>query len=187
VRRALIFALAAVALLGGCGNERTPRPDIGQIVDPGTFRDVKYAELGISIKAPNRWRLFGGDAPQVATIASGDAQIAIWRYQRAEPLPVDRAQLKAARQALVAQVEGRDKTFELTSSRIVIKPGLRGVELIGQGTNEGERRSVRSLHAYKDGYEVVVDAFAPPRDFARVDKGTFGPVSRSLRLRSPKS
>ena len=186
MRRAPILALAVI-LLAGCGNERTPRPDIGQIVAPGTFRDVRYADLGLSIKAPNRWRLFAADAPpQVATIASGDAQIAIWRYQRSEPLPVDRAQLKAAREALVAQVEGRDKTFELTSSRLVIKPGLRGVELIGQGSNQGERRSVRSLHAYANGYEVVVDAFAPPRDFARVDKETFGPVSRSLRLRAPK-
>jgi hypothetical protein len=185
VRRAPILALAVV-LLAGCGNERTPSPDIGQIIEPGAFRDVKYPELGISIKAPNRWRLFGADAPQVATIASGDAQIAIWRYPRTEPLPVDRAQLKAARQALVSQVEGRDKTFELTSSRLVIKPGLRGVELVGQGTNQGERRSVRSLHAYANGFEVVVDAFAPPRDFARVDKETFGPVSRSLRLRKPK-
>jgi hypothetical protein len=186
VRRALISVLAAT-LLVGCGNERTSRPDIGQIVDPGTFRDLKYADLGISLRTPNRWRTFDADAPpQVATIASGDAQIAIWRYERAEPLPVDRAQLKAARQALVAQVEGRDKTFELTSSRLVIKPGLRGVELIGQGTNQGERRSVRSLHAYANGYEVVIDAFAPPRDFARVDRETFGPVSRSLRLRKPK-
>jgi hypothetical protein len=185
VRRAPILALAVV-LLAGCGNERTPRPDIGQTIEPGTFRDVKYPELGISIKAPNRWRLFGADAPQVATIASGDAQIAIWRYPRSEPLPVDRAQLKAARKALISQVEGRDKTFDLTSSRLVIKPGLRGVELIGQSTNQGERRSVRSLHAYANGYEVVVDAFAPPRDFVRVDEQTFGPVSRSLRLSAPK-
>jgi hypothetical protein len=30
--------------------------------------------------------------------------------------------------------------------------------------------------------EVVMDAFAPPRQFARVDEQTFGPMARSLRL-----
>ncbi len=187
MRRAIGAIVVVAAVLAGCGNDRTPRPDLSLIAGPGTFRDVKYADFGLSLRAPNRWRLVEGEAPQVATIVSGDAQIAIWRYQRSEPLPVDRAQLKAAREALVAQVESRDKTFALTSSRLVIKPGLRGVELVGQGTNQGQRRSVRSLHAYANGYEVVVDAFAPPRDFARVDEQTFGPVSRSLRLRPPKS
>ena len=116
------------------------------------------------------------------TIAIGDAQIAVWRYARSEPLPETRSQLHAARLALVAQVERRDPTFELTSSRLVMKPGVRAVELVGQGTNAGERRSVRSLHAYARGHEVVLDAFAPPEDFARVDEQTFAPVARSLRL-----
>ena len=98
-----------------------------------------------------------------------------------------RSQLHAARQALVAQVERRDPTFELTSSRLVMKRGLRGVELVGQGTNGGQRRAVRSLHAYADGHEVVLDAFAPPKDFARVDEQTFAPVARSLRLRATRS
>ncbi len=44
---------------------------------------------------------------------------------------------------------------------------------------------MRSLHAYGHGMEVVMDAFAPPRDFARVDEQTFGPMARSLRLSAP--
>ena len=46
---------------------------------------------------------------------------------------------------------------------------------------------MRSLHAYGHGLEVVLDAFAPPRDFARVDEQTFGPMARSLRLIAPRS
>jgi hypothetical protein len=186
VRLALLGIVAAV-LLCGCGNSRTPAPAAGRIYAPTGFRDVSYADAGIKLRAPDNWRIFPGTAPQVATIASGDGQIALWRYPRTEPLPVTRAQLRAARRALVAQVKVRDRTFRLTSSRIVVKPGLRGVELIGQATNEGERRLVRSLHAYEHGAEVVVDAFAPAADFARVDRETFGPVSRSLKLRAPKS
>ena len=46
---------------------------------------------------------------------------------------------------------------------------------------------MRSLHAYGHGDEVVLDAFAPPKDFARVDEQTFAPVARSLRLPSTRS
>ena len=183
--RPALLALVAAVLLAGCGNSRTPPPDTGLIPAPKAFRDVKFP--GVFLRAPSNWRSFPGTAPQVATIAIGDAQIAVWRYARSEPLPETRSQLHAARQALVAQVERRDPTFELTSSRLVIKRGLRAVELVGQGTNEGERRSVRSLHAYAGGYEVVLDAFAPPKDFARVDEQTFAKVARSLRLRATRS
>jgi len=177
----LVVAAAAV-VLAGCGNDRTPPPDTGRIPPPAGFRDVKYPAEGVTLRAPSNWRQIQGTGDQLATIAIGDAQIAIWRYERSEPLPTNRAQLKAARQALVAQVQSRDPTFELTSSRLVLKPGTRAVELIGEGTNQGEKRSVRSLHVYGRGVEVVLDAFAPPRDFARVDEETFGPVSRSLKL-----
>ena len=181
MRLALISVIAAVAT-AGCGNSRTPPPDTGRIPPPDGFRDLKYPAAGITLRAPSNWREIQGSGDQVSTIAIGDAQIAIWRYRRTEPLPVDRAQLKAAKEALVAQVQSRDATFKLTSSRLVIKPGTRAVELIGQGTNQGLRRTVRSLHAYGRGYEVVVDAFAPAADFARVDEEAFGPVTRSLRL-----
>jgi hypothetical protein len=186
VRLALLSIVAAV-LLAGCGNSRTPAPDTGFIPAPKVFRDLKYPNAGVSLKVPAGWREVQGTDPQLTTVAIGDAQIAIWRYKRTEPLPETRSQLKAARDALVAWVETRDTTFELTSSRLIVKPGLRAVELVGQGTNHGERRSVRSLHAYGHGYEVVLDAFAPPKDFARVDEQTFAPVGRSLRLNAPKS
>jgi hypothetical protein len=174
----LLFAI----LLAGCGNTRTPAPATGTIPAPKDFRVVKYSVDGISLRVPSNWRLFGGEGSQIATVAIGDGQIALWRYTRTEPLPETRSQLHAARQALVEQVQRRDSTFELTSSRLVLKRGLRAVEIVGEGTNQGERRSVRSLHAYGRGLEVVVDAFAPPKEFARVDEQTFAPVTRSLRL-----
>ena len=184
MRRTLI-AIAAATLLAGCGNDRTRPPDIGRIPAPAGFRDQVFIKEGVYFRAPRNWRVIEGDAPQVATVAVGDAQIAVWRYRRTEPLPETRAQLKAARKALIAQVQQRDATFRLDSSRIVVKQGLRGVELIGEATNQGLRRSVRSLHAYGRRAEVVVDAFAPPRDFKRVDEQTFGPVARSLKLGEP--
>jgi hypothetical protein len=187
VRRTLT-AIAATAVLVGCGNDRTSPPDIGRVPAPAAFRDAKFAKQGVFFRAPTNWRIVDGSAQnQVATVAIGDAQIAIWRYPRTEPLPETGDQLAAARDALVAQVKNRDATFRLKSSRLVLKPGLRAVELVGSATNQGRRRRVRSLHAYGEGAEVVVDAFAPPKLFSRVDEQTFGPVARSLRLRKPRS
>ena len=187
--RTLLTLLAGAAiLLAGCGNDRTPVPELGLIPAPREFRDAGFEAQGVQFRAPTNWRVVDGEDPHLATVAIGDAQIGIWRYPRTEPLPETRAQLAAARQALVAQIESRDPTFKLTSTRLVVKPGFRGVEVVGSGTNLANgsiQRSMRSLHAYGHGAEVVMDAFAPPRDFARVDEQTFGPMARSLRLTAP--
>lgn len=187
MRRAPI-AIAAALALAGCGNDRTPPPDIGSVPAPKAFRNATFARDGVFFRVPTNWRISEGSAQnEVATVAAGDAQIAVWRYPRTEPLPQTRSQLEAARVALLAQVRNRDATFRLKSSRLVMKDGLRGVELVASVTNQGERRRVRSLHAYGNGAEVVVDAFAPPKLFRRVDRQTFGPVARSLKLRAPRS
>jgi hypothetical protein len=191
VHRTLLTLLAGAAiLLAGCGNDRTPVPDLGLIPAPKGFRDAEFKAQGVQFRAPTNWRVVPGSDTQLATVAIGDAQVGIWRYERSEPLPETRAQLGAARQALVAQIESRDPTFKLTSTRLVVKPGFRGVEVVGTGTNltNGSiQRSMRSLHAYGHGLEVVLDAFAPPRDFARVDEQAFGPMARSLRVTAPRA
>lgn len=184
-----VAVAAAAALLAGCGNDRTPVPDLALVPAPKAFREAFFDAQGIRFRAPTNWRVVPGDAPHVATVAIGSAQIGVWRYPRTEPLPQTRAQLDAARTALVAQIESRDPTFKLTSTRLVIKPGIRAVEVVGVGTNltnQSVQRSMRSLHAYGRGAEIVIDAFAPPKEFARIDEQTFGPVTRSLRLRAPK-
>jgi len=192
VRRASRLAVCLVvlaALLAGCGNDRTPVPDLSLVPAPKAFRETFFQAQGVRFRAPTNWRVVPGDRPQIATVAIGTAQVAIWRYPRTEPLPETRAQLGAARDALVAQIRSRDPTFELTSTRLVMKRGLRGVEVLGVGTNltnPAAKRSMRSLHAYGGGAEVVMDAFAPPKEFRRIDEQTFGPMARSLKLRRTK-
>jgi hypothetical protein len=192
VRRSLPTAIVPALLamsLGGCGNDRTRFSDLSLVPAPKAFREAFFDEQGVRFKAPTNWRVIPGESPQVATVAIGTAQVAVWRYRRTEPLPETRAQLDAARTALVAQINSRDPTFKLTSTRLVIKRGIRAVEVVGTGTNltnQSVQRSMRSLHAYGRGAEVVMDAFAPPKEFARIDEQTFGPMSRSLKLRAPK-
>ncbi len=186
MRRALLSLVVAVGLVG-CGNDRTSAPDIGLIRAPGGFRTVDYPKADLSLRIPRSWRVEAGEGDRVTTVAAGLGQITVWRFARDEPLPVTRTHLENARKALVAQVEQRDPTFDVTSSRIIRREGLRAVEIVGVGTNQGKKRTTRSLHAYGNGAEVVVDAYAPPDDFARVDKQTFRPVLRSLRLQTRKS
>ena len=192
MRRASRLAVCLVvlaALLAGCGNDRTPVPDLSLVPAPKAFRETFFQAQGVRFRAPTNWRVVPGDRPQIATVAIGTAQVAIWRYPRTEPLPETRAQLGAARDALVAQIRSRDPTFKVRSTRLVMKPGIRAVQVVGVGTNltnPRARRSMRSLHAYGGGAEVVMDAFAPPKEFRRIDEQTFGPMARSLKLRRTK-
>jgi len=182
--RCALTCLATAVLLSGCGNDRTAPRDIGVIQAPGGFYTVRLS--GASLKAPAKWLNTPGEGRRLATFSAGAAQIAIWRYPRTEPLPETRDQLHATRKALTAQVQARDPTFKLTSSRLIRRPGLRAVELVGVGTAQGVQRSIRSLHAYGHKAEVVVDAFAPTKDFPRVDEQTFRPVLRSPKLMAPR-
>lgn len=187
--RCALLTVAAAVLLAGCGNDPTPVPDLGAIPAPKSFRAaLMFKSQGLQFRAPTNWRIVNGEGTQLATVAIGEAQVGIWRYRRKEPLPETRSQLAAARTALVAQIKTRDPTFKLRRSRLVLKPGLRAIELLGTGTNitnSTVRRPIRSLHAYGHGLEVVMDAFAPRDQFARVDRQTFAPMTRSLKLLAP--
>ena len=192
MRRTLLTLLAGAAvLLAGCGNDRTPVPELGLIPAPKGFRDAPFQAAGRAVpRADELARRAGRGRRSWRRSRSATRRSGSGATSAPSRCPRRATQLAAARQALVAQIESRDPTFKLTSTRLVIKPGFRGVEVVGVGTNltnESIQRSMRSLHAYGHGVEVVMDAFAPPREFARVDEQTFGPMARSLRLSAPRA
>jgi hypothetical protein len=180
------MSLAAAVLLVGCGNDRTSPPEIGLIKAPGGFRTVSYPAQGVSLRIPRNWRAEVGEGTRVTTLNAGFGQITVWRFARTEPLPDTRTHLDNARTSLIAQVKQRDPTFDLQSSRLIRRAGMRAVELVGLQTNQGARRKTRSLHVYANKAETIVDAYAPLRDFERVDEQTFRPVMRSLKLRAAR-
>jgi hypothetical protein len=184
VRRALLPSLVAV-LLVGCGSERTPAPNVLVPGPPLGSNPARFKAAGVAFAAPAGWNLQPGAAPQVATISTGQATIAIYRYARTEPLPRTSKQLGKALDALAAAALQRDPTFKLLARgrrKVSGKPGvvLRGTETVGD-----QPRTVRSTHVYAFGGELVVDAFAPAADFKRVDRETFRPLVRSLKLSKP--
>ncbi len=178
----------AAALLTGCGNERTPPPDVATPGPPLGSNTQRFDAAGLGFEAPAGWRLTPGTTPLVATMSTGRASVTVLRYDRpGVPLPQTPKELDAALDALAGAAKQRDPAFaELKRGRVRVdgRPGvvLRGTELVG-----GQPRTVRSTHVYAFGAEVVVDALAPAADFKRVDAQVFRPLVRSMKLRRPRA
>jgi hypothetical protein len=184
-RRMRRLLLLACVLLAGCGNEQAKPPDMAVPASPAGSTPVSFAPAGIRLAAPGGWKVQPGQAPLVATIQSGTAQIAIWRYPRTEPLPKTTAQLTQARDLLVQAAKARDQTFKKSEATITKVGGHPAIQVRGTETLAGQPRTVRSTHVYAFGGEVVVDAFAPATVFGQVDRDAFRPVVKSLRLQAP--
>lgn len=186
MRRLLALALLPAALLAaGCGDSRTPPPDFARAADPGSFGTRQLSGVGLRFLTPVNWGYRTGEAPLVAQLASGQAQIAIWRYPRAQPLPRTLKELRLARHYLAGAARARDRTLKLQAGNIGPIDNRPSVTLLARETIAGQPRSVRSTHVYAYGAEFVVDALAPPSDFARVDRELFVPLVRSLHFSRP--
>jgi hypothetical protein len=132
--------------------------------------------------APKGWLVNEGEGTQVYTISTGEATIAIYRYPRTEQTPRTRTQLDQAADLLVGAAKARDSTFtELKRGRLKVD-GHPAVQLRGTETIVGRPRMVRSTHVYTRRAEIVVDAFAPAKDFRRVDEQVFRPLLKSLKI-----
>lgn len=173
-------------LVAGCGNERSPAPDLATPKAPRGSVPGVFNAAGLRFRAPGNWDLRGGQAPLVAMLTSGDAAVAVWRYPRTEPLPSGDAQLERARRALLAAARARDRTLKVRRSRTLTLGRIPAVQLLARETIGGRPREVRSTHLYAHGAEIVVDAFAPTASFARVDRAVFLPVLASLQVRKPR-
>jgi hypothetical protein len=87
-----------------------------------------------------------------------------------------------ARLELISAVRERDPKIVIRSSRVVEINGVKGIELVAVETVGTAKRKVRSTHLYANGLEVVVDAMAPPSQFARADRAAFVPLTRSVHM-----
>ena len=176
-RAALLFA---VLTLAGCGTHRSRPPDV---LDPAAPRGtVAKSADGISYRGPRNWQPLARAGSLVGGLVSNTATVAIWRYPRTEPLPADRAALEQARTLLLDSVRQRNPSFSLDAARTTRIGGAPGIEITGAQTVAGSGYSVRSMHLFAHGAEIVVDAYAPAHDFARVDRQVFRPLLKSLRV-----
>jgi hypothetical protein len=186
VPRPVPSLLVALVLLGaGCGAERVSPPDASRPFFTGQLETKAFPRAGIFFEAPRDWPFAPQADPLVGATSSGSATVAIWRYPRTEPLPADDQALQAADEQLQTAIRTRDPEFQLEGSRTVRIDGARAIEVVGTGRVAGQVRRLRSTHVYAKGAEVVVDAYAAPRDFELIDQAVFRPLLRSLRIDPP--
>jgi hypothetical protein len=147
--------------------------------------DTTLRGQGISYRRPRNWDQLAPAGSLVGGLTSRTATVAVWRYPRTEPLPGDRAELERVQTLLLDRVRQRNPTFTLRTSEITELAGAPAIELTGSQSSAGFAYDVRSAHLFKAGAEVVVDAYAPSGDFARVDRQVFRPLLASLKLTAP--
>lgn len=182
-----VISLTLAALVAGCGNERQRAPDATGTQKPAKATRVAYPAGGVSLAAPRNWYRVPGDRPLVAYIVSGRAVVAVWRYPRKEPLPAAKSELEQAQANLSDAAHARDRSVRIESTKLVNVNGVKGIQLVATEHITGLLRRVRSTHLFDRKAEIVIDAYAPPGEFARVDGSVFQPLLRSLRLRAPSS
>jgi len=178
----LVLAIGAAMTLLGCGDARVAAPDITTPRPPDGTHPTTYPAAGVSLQVPNSWRAEQGTSPLVASIASGTATVAIWRYPRTEPLPKKAKTLGAAKDALVGAARKRDRTLRISRAAVVRFHGRPALRLVGTETVGTQPRMVRSTHIFTDHSEVVVEALAPPDAFAGLQRSVFAPLLRSLKI-----
>ena len=186
---AILLALAVPALAGaaaGCGNDPTPAPNVTAPRAASGWKTIRGGEPQVTVSAPRNWPVQLGPEPSIASFGSGRALVAVWRYPRSEPAPRTADELRDAEQALVEAARRRDTTFSERSVRTTKVGGVPAIVVLGDGTIRDTRVRIRSTHVYHEGTELVVDAYAPPDDFDRLDRVTFPRIASSLRLAPPR-
>jgi hypothetical protein len=195
VRGAAVIPLVLLGLVaGGCGGDKQAPASTAQqgaaSVAPrrvSSFVRVSFPEQGVSFGRPDGWKYEQGAPPLLATMSSGEVTIAVWRYPRSGTLPRTLAQLTAAKDELLRAARARDRTLKVVKAKGTRAAHHPAVVIVAGETVAGDRRTVRSTHVYADGGEVVVDAFASPAQFPKVEDPVFRQVVRSLRVVAPSS
>ena len=185
MRRAVPILL--LAALAGCGNDDQRPPDVVAPEPARGERVVRLDAAGVRFTGPFNWRdLVVGQTGAAGGVQSNRAALAVWRYERGEPLPTTDDALEEVRDLLVERIKARDKSFELADSETTKLGGALAIVLRGRQTIAGIEVQVRSAHVFREGAEIVIDCYAPPEHFERIDRTVCRKALRTLRLRDPK-
>jgi hypothetical protein len=143
----LAVLASAGVLLAGCGNSRTPVPNVFAPAAPKSLvrETFPFPSVHVSFKVPTNWTRATDTPPLIGTFSSGTAVIALWRYRRSAPEPVDAAADAHARVLLIAAARARDRTLTVIRSKLTTIDGTQTVVLDAFETISGRRR--RTTHS----------------------------------------
>jgi hypothetical protein len=187
MRRSFTLAMLATAVAGlaaGCGGDASSSPTTASSVPSVSG---SYPAQGIRFTPPDGWSVAQGSGSLVATVQAGSSTVAVWRFARSERLPKSKAELKAARDGLLAVSRKHDRTFDEIKTAPTTVAGNPAVQIRARETIAGQPRTVRSTHIYADGSEIVVQAYSEAGTFRKVDADVFRPLLRSLQIKRPGS
>jgi hypothetical protein len=172
-----------IVLLGGCGNSRTPAPQVTAPAPPAGFRTLNLPSAGASLSVPRNWVLLGTHSRVLLVLdTSGGGVIDLWRYPLSGPAPHSTSQLQLARQRLISEARTRDPSLTVLSAGLTRVAGQPAISLNADERIGRSERHIVSTHVFKGGEELVLEEYAPPRLFASVDRTVFVPVLHSFTL-----
>jgi hypothetical protein len=185
VRRPLAYLAPAVSALAlaACGTERSEPADPTEVESPAGRIELRFPRSGIAFQGPANWRRTAEAPPGVVRISSGPAVVAVWAYERQEPLPRGRRELTDARVRLSREAGERSETWRERAASLTRVDGAPAIEVTGLQTISRQRLRTRSIHMFRRRTEYVIDALVPPRDYAMVERGVLDPLLESLRVR----
>jgi hypothetical protein len=182
VRRLLLTLLACLPLLTACGERQEAVRDVFAVKAPRGAERTLFRDAGMTLERPGNWKLRRRAAPGVFELLSGQAVVAGWAYPRTEPLPESAAQLESAKNRLVGAIEERDPRYRVREARVTEVAGAPAIAVLGRQVISRRRLRTRSVHVFAGSVEYVIEAIAPPRSFARADRGVLRPLLASLEL-----
>ena len=180
--RAVLLLLACIPLLAACGEEPDDPPAVFKVKAPRGEKVEEFTEAGMTLTRPANWRLRRRDAPGVFELASGEAIIAGWAYPRDEPLPDTDADMEAAKDRLVDAIRERNSDYRVRSAVVTEIAGARAIDVEGEQVLSRRALRTRSVHLFLGDVEYVIEAIAPPADFALVEERVMAPLLDSLEV-----
>jgi hypothetical protein len=173
-----------VAAVAGCGDRPVKPPDVTRLKPTTPKVVLRFPAAGVTFKAPRGWGpQRSAQPPRVTAIYSGNSLVAVWAYPRTkEVLPQDPASFKAGRTRLLKEVHKRDPKFVVTSTEPRKIAGAPALQIVGRQTIARLPLLTRSVHVYKGHVEYVIEALAPPSQYAVTNREVLTPLLESLKL-----
>jgi hypothetical protein len=182
VSRAVLLLLVCLPLLAACGEEPDDPPAVFKVKAPRGEKVEEFPAAGMTLTRPKNWRLRRRDAPGVFELASGEAIIAGWAYPRDEPLPDTDADMEAAKDRLVDAIHERNPDYRVRSAVVTELAGAPAIDVEGEQVLSRRTLRTRSAHLFLGDVEYVIEAIAPPADFALVEERVMTPLLDSLEV-----